>query len=134
MLEVARALCERYDNIELVKASAESLPLPAGEFDGVTSCIAFHHFPDPEGALTEIVRVLRPGGRLFICDMCGEGVRGRAMLAYGRLKRADHYYFDRNSLTGMIAEAGLELIDAKYYRVFPRVILAAAIKPKNGVG
>jgi SAM-dependent methyltransferase len=42
------------------------LPLRAGSFDAVVSQAAFQHLRDPGGAVREILRVLKPGGRLLI--------------------------------------------------------------------
>lgn len=128
MLEVASRLCDGYGNVELLAGSAESLPFPAEEFDIVTSCIAFHHFPDPSGALCEAGRVLKPGGRLFICDLDGGGIPGRVMLAYGRLTSADDHYFDRESLLDLIREAGLEPTSAVKVRPFPPAMLVSAAR------
>lgn len=44
-------------------ADAESLPFPDGSFDLVVGHAVLHHIPDVEGALREVLRVLRPGGR-----------------------------------------------------------------------
>jgi ubiquinone/menaquinone biosynthesis C-methylase UbiE len=48
-----------------VVGSAESMPLPAASMDVVACAQAFHWF-DQEAALTEIARVLRPGGRIAL--------------------------------------------------------------------
>jgi ubiquinone/menaquinone biosynthesis C-methylase UbiE len=42
---------------------ATELPFPDGSFDVVTCSHMLYHVPDPDGALAEFVRVLRPGGR-----------------------------------------------------------------------
>jgi SAM-dependent methyltransferase len=51
--------------LELVDATAESLPFPDSSFDAVTCAQAFHWF-DPQPALNEFARILRPGGALFL--------------------------------------------------------------------
>lgn len=126
MLEIALKLSGNTGAIEFVEASAESLPLGDGEFDLALSCIAFHHFPDPPGALGEMRRVLRPGGRLLICDMCGEGLLARVMLTYGRLLAADRAYFDRDSLASLVREAGLDVTGARIVNRFPPALLVTA--------
>ena len=50
-----------------VQGDAESLPLPEGVFDWVFCNAVFPHFADKLGALAELRRVLRKGGRLIIC-------------------------------------------------------------------
>lgn len=47
-------------------ADAESLPLPDASFDLVVGHAVLHHLPDVDAAVTELIRVLRPGGRLLI--------------------------------------------------------------------
>lgn len=49
-----------------VQAQVERLPFPDGSFDRVLVVDALHHFADQWGAIAELVRVLRPGGRLVI--------------------------------------------------------------------
>jgi SAM-dependent methyltransferase len=44
-------------------ADARELPFPDGSFDAVTCNHTLYHLPDPDQALAEFVRVLRPGGR-----------------------------------------------------------------------
>lgn len=48
----------------LAEASAEALPFESDSFDAVTCMGVVHHTPDDRGAIRELIRVLRPGGRL----------------------------------------------------------------------
>jgi len=67
MLAVARRKSAR---IEWKHGRAESLPFPDASFDRVVSQFGFMFFDDRSAALREMMRVLRPGGRLAlaVCD------------------------------------------------------------------
>lgn len=52
--------------VEFRKGDAERLELADESFDVVLSLYTLRHLPDPDRALREIVRVLRPGGRAVI--------------------------------------------------------------------
>lgn len=54
-------------------ASAEALPFPDGQFDGAVMLNSLHHVPDPEKALAEAARVLRPGCRLVVIEPLASG-------------------------------------------------------------
>jgi ubiquinone/menaquinone biosynthesis C-methylase UbiE len=51
-------------------ASIDELPYRDGIFDAVISSLMFHHLPlkIKERGLEEVYRVLKPGGRLLLCD------------------------------------------------------------------
>lgn len=51
---------------EFTVGSAEDLPFHDGTFDAVTSMGVLHHTPDTPGAIAEVRRVLKPGGRLIV--------------------------------------------------------------------
>jgi demethylmenaquinone methyltransferase/2-methoxy-6-polyprenyl-1,4-benzoquinol methylase len=60
MLAVAR---RRFgDAVELVEASASSLPYADGAFDHLTFTYLLRYVDDPGATLTELARVVRPGG------------------------------------------------------------------------
>ncbi len=51
-----------------IEADALSLPFPSAHFDLVTSAFGFRNLADYDAGLSEIVRVLRPGGECGILD------------------------------------------------------------------
>lgn len=67
MLAVARENARRSGaQIEFREMDAETLAFADGSFDSVVSLFALLHFPAPLRALTEMYRVLRPGGSLAL--------------------------------------------------------------------
>ena len=60
MLAVARHRLEI--DVELVQASAESIPFPDATFDHVTFTYLLRYVDDPGATLAELARVVRPGG------------------------------------------------------------------------
>ena len=55
-------------NLETAKADAEALPFASASFDLVTCRIAPHHFPDAACFVSEVWRVLKPGGTFGLVD------------------------------------------------------------------
>ncbi len=47
------------------RGEAGALPFPPEAFDAVVACLVFEHITDTDGALAEVGRVLRPGGRFL---------------------------------------------------------------------
>lgn len=54
------------DELACVQARTEQLPFPDGTFARVMIVDALHHFADQEASIAELVRVLKPGGRILI--------------------------------------------------------------------
>ena len=55
--------------VEFRQGSASDLRFPDGSFDAIVCTAAFKNFRDPEGALREMYRVLKPRGTVLIVDM-----------------------------------------------------------------
>jgi ubiquinone/menaquinone biosynthesis C-methylase UbiE len=67
MLRVAAEKLRPYHfRASLVQQTAERLPFPAHRFDAVTCLEALEFLADPENALQEMIRILKPGGTLLI--------------------------------------------------------------------
>ncbi|WP_438016401.1 class I SAM-dependent methyltransferase [Sorangium sp. So ce315] len=72
MLALGRAHVEQAgltDAIALAQVDAKALPEPDETFSAVLSNSIVHHIPEPMAVLREMVRVLRPGGLLFVRDL-----------------------------------------------------------------
>ena len=54
--------------IQLVNAPCESMPHPANIFDGITIAFGIRNVVDRQQGLTEMARVLKPGGRAVILE------------------------------------------------------------------
>lgn len=98
---------------------AHSLDFPAGAFDAVIAHTLISHAADPAGVLSEMARVVRPGGTIVVFD--GD----YASLTYAYRDRAFGQQMDRalatatfnnplvmRDLPGMLAEQGLVLAEA----------------------
>jgi SAM-dependent methyltransferase len=55
--------------VDLVEGDAGELPFPAGQFDCVVSVATLCFVDDPRRAIREMVRVLKPGGRLILGEL-----------------------------------------------------------------
>lgn len=55
--------------VDFQHGSASNMPFPGDRFDFLLCRAAFKNFTDPLGALNEMHRVLKPGGRAWIIDL-----------------------------------------------------------------
>lgn len=91
MLEIARAA---HPGIRFEEGDAEALPFADAAFDAAVSNFGVHHVADPVRALAEVLRVLRPGGRIAFTSWASpaENVAWRLLFdaigAHGDLRAA----------------------------------------------
>jgi SAM-dependent methyltransferase len=64
-LDISPAV-RRFYHKSFVEASATDMPFPAATFDALWSIWVLEHIPNPERALNEMRRVLKPGGVMFL--------------------------------------------------------------------
>ncbi|MCK5688041.1 class I SAM-dependent methyltransferase [Myxococcota bacterium] len=69
----ARAREQKLKNITPLLSSGESIALKDATVDMVTMVNLYHELDDRPSSLAEVKRVLRPGGKLMICDWDAAG-------------------------------------------------------------
>ena len=102
MLEAARRNLDGVANVEFGLMVDGRIPLPDAAVDAVFANMYLHHCADPAAAIAEMVRILRPGGRLVITDMDAHDH------AWMREEMADEWPgFERAQVKAWLREAGL---------------------------
>jgi SAM-dependent methyltransferase len=99
-IELARVQEARTDTPMAAVAAAEHLPFAAGQFDTVLSHEVLEHVDDDAQAIREMVRVLKPGGRLavFVPN------RGYPFETHGHYWRG-RYHFGNTPLINYLPDA-----------------------------
>jgi len=69
MLQAAKRRLQAFDNVDLRRGELEALPIDDARLDAAMLMLVLHHLPEPERALLEVARVLKPSGRVLIVDM-----------------------------------------------------------------
>jgi ubiquinone/menaquinone biosynthesis C-methylase UbiE len=99
----------------LAAGDALALPFADASFEFVLTNSSLHYWPDAEAALDELVRVLRPGGRLVITDWCADYLTIRVLVWWLRARgRPLGRVFRAAELRTMLAERGLHVVTERY--------------------
>jgi ArsR family transcriptional regulator len=69
MLRLARQRLQAFEHVDLRRGQLEALPIDDGALDVATLMLVLHHLQEPERAIAEAARCIKPGGSLLIVDM-----------------------------------------------------------------
>lgn len=110
----AEAAKRGLDSIEYLQADVVDMPYESESFDVCVSYGSLHCFPDPRAALTEILRVLKPGSEVRGSTAVKGNVSSRALIA--ACQRAN--FMDRavgtvSQLHGWLEGSGYEDIQVR---------------------
>ncbi len=107
----ALALAEATESFDLsILARADRLPLASGSADLVCALDVVEHLDDDLGALEEMVRVLRPGGRLVVFVPAFQ-------FLWGLQDEVSHHRrrYRRSEISGLVAKAGTRVLRSGYF-------------------
>jgi arsenite methyltransferase len=96
-------------NVGFLRADAQQLPLRDETVDATVSLAVLHLIPDPAATLSEMVRVLRPGGRLAVMVP----TVGRAGELFRWLPNGGAHFFTEDELGDTLEDLGLVSVRTK---------------------
>jgi len=126
MVERARRAAEAggYDNVEFRLGEIEALPVPDNSVDAVISNCVLNLSPARNRVFAEVMRVLKPGGRIMISDLISVHPTPQFLLEstdalVGCLPVQEGEYL------GQLRAAGLENVEIIEEKVYPTDLLTA---------
>jgi tRNA (uracil-5-)-methyltransferase TRM9 len=122
MIKMARRYSHKFEfQVNLQVADARHLPFASKSFDFAIAVATYHHLKgrdDQLAALTELKRVLKPGGQAFITVWNHSQPRfwfkrsevGMPWKAKGQVVQRYYYLFNFWSFEGLVKKAGFQII------------------------
>lgn len=131
MVEQARVRLAHYDpsKLRLYQGEATAIPEPEASFDAVFDFGIIHHVPDWRKAVSEVCRVLKPGGRFYF-----EEATSHALARWTYRTFLDHPTEDRFSGLEFVAELdrhGLSVGGNVVERFFGDFVIGVARKAEG---
>ncbi len=124
MLERARkaAKAGKYENVEFRLGEIEALPVPDNTVDAVISNCVINLSPDRPRVFAEIMRILKPGGRVMISDLVSEHPTPQFLVEntdalVGCLPVQEDEYL------GLLKDAGMESVEIVEEKAYPNELL-----------
>ncbi|MGB9175270.1 MAG: methyltransferase domain-containing protein [Methanoregula sp.] len=121
MVAKARRRCP---DCEFIVGTGESLPFKDCSFNAVSSVLVFSYVKNPVAMLSEVYRVLEPGGSLAICTM-GKKLITRGIPSLYKISekiRVNHvvmrdfgeHYYNESEMFGLFDTTGFRDVDVKW--------------------
>lgn len=109
VLDAAEKMLKRIPaGIARVRSDARTIPVKTESIDAVLIVDAYHHLPQPQRVLTEVSRVIRPGGVVLIREFDPTTFRGRLLRTGESVIGLNSHFHQPSSLRNSMANAGLE--------------------------
>jgi SAM-dependent methyltransferase len=125
MISLAHKAIRERHAAEVVQADALLLPFREQSFDGLIAVGLLEYFPDDEGVLGEIRRVLKPGGRALLTvrnQKCSERRRWKRYARVFKKSFAEKHYYrehDPLALEEVILGRGFVNVTKRFSHFYP---------------
>lgn len=127
MLKRAARKAKKFPNMDVAFADITSLGFGDNRFDKVIAGNVIHLLDNPNGAIAELVRVCKPGGKVIIPTYINmtEGKTGKIAALFGKAGAGFKRQFDMESYKRFFREAGYK--DVTYRLVDGKMPCAIAV-------
>lgn len=130
MLGMARERLKEFENVDLRVGTIESLPIDDASLDAAVMFLVAHFITDPSKVMSEVHRVLKPGGKLLVVDMMSHD-RIEYVVQLGHVWQG----FDGEQVKEWLSDAGLvspryRALPADPEAKGPTLFVASAKKPQ----
>lgn len=108
----------RRRGLDVCRAGFPSIDLPSGSFEQITMSHVIEHLHDPVGAMSEIRRLLKPNGRIWLATPNMNSITFEEFGRHWRgLESPRHLtLFTHDSISRILSEAGFERISFQAHR------------------
>ncbi len=114
MVEKAQSNFRGKDNFHFLQANSESIPLEDDFFDTVICTNSFHHYLHPDKALSEMYRLLKRGGKLYVLDPTADTWMIKLVDKIIKLAEPEHVkIYSTKEFQRLFQEAGLKYMASK---------------------
>lgn len=113
---------------DVVEGSIEEMPFDDASFDLALALDVIEHVPDDLQALSELYRILRPGGSLLVTVPALDVLWSAHDVANGHYRR-----YTTGKLRERVESAGLGVVKLSYFNtlLFPVILAARKLRPKS---
>ncbi len=122
MIRKARKNFEGFENLHFIKANSEAIPLPDNFFEIIICTYSFHHYLHPEKAMSEIARLLIPGGKIYILDPIADRQIMRFIDLFIRTFETAHVkFYSSGEYEKLMVNAGLKYTGYNSFNILQKV-------------
>jgi len=107
----------------------KTLPIPDKTFDVVITSLTLHHMPDPKTSLSEMKRVLKDSGYIYLIDIITENRLLYKILNFIKCRESYHFekFYSPHEVQDLVANAGLIIDNRNPILIFPSISIVTPI-------